>query len=64
MYALKTKGKLEFLLFAATEKDLDDKISNAYRLEKGMCARGNKYGMSDFMEGKAKVKLTIEPIEG
>ena len=64
MYALKTKGKLQFTLFAATEKALDDRINNAYRLQKGMRARGSNYGMSDFMEGKAKVKLTIESIEG
>ena len=62
MYTLKTKGTLEFSRPFKTEAELDASIDRWFSRWLGMQPKGSNKTFNDYMEGKEKVKMTIERI--
>lgn len=62
-YAIKRKDKFMLMQVSNSEKQLNEKIEQAYWLARGIQPKGSNYTKEDFMEDVEKVKVTFEVIE-
>lgn len=63
LFVLQDVSKGDFILTATTAEGLEKKIMTAYWNKKGVQSKDSTYEVKDYLKGKIKVKVTIEPLE-
>lgn len=61
-YAIKHKDKFMLMQVSNSEKQLEEKIEQAYLLAHSIQPKGSNYTREDFMQDIEKVKVTFEKI--